>query len=260
MNDKNQNFISDDLQAFVDGELDGERRRAVEVYLEQTPDAAATVLDWNRQNDMMRVLYSGVANERIPVRLDPHDLAGNRRIPIVGWRNLAASIMLFCLGIASGLGMAQLMPASGSKMDALVATAVEAHNLYADDRVRPVELDAEQKPALQKWLSGRLDRTINLPDLGSFGLQFVGGRLLPNGDGAAAQLMYQDEGGRRITLYVVPSEMDSGGDTDGPFLHVKVERLETVYWGDEGIRCAIVGNLPAARLQVIAKAAYRQLI
>ncbi|OLP61997.1 hypothetical protein BJF93_07700 [Xaviernesmea oryzae] len=256
MNGAERPITTDDLHAFVDGELDEARRHAVEIYLETTPDAAKAMADWRRQNEMMQALYGRIAEEDVPKRLDPHRIAAATRTGGFRWRSLAASAALLAIGIVLGWAAAPLLPSPGAQANGLVETAVEAHRLYADDMVRPVELGADQGPVLQKWLSRRLDRTLHLPDLSASGLQFIGGRLLPSGDGAAAQLMYEDEAGRRVTLYVAPS----ASDADSPFLHQRVKQLEAVFWGDETVRCAVVGNLPLSRLQTIAKAAYRQLI
>ncbi len=252
----NSPITSDDLQALVDGELDAERSRAVEAYLAETPEAAGIVSDWRRQADMLKALYGGPSREETPARLDPYRLARQRRSVAPTWRNVAAAVGFLCLGTGLGWGAASALSPREPALNAMVTMAVEAHHLYSDDRVRPVELDASQSPVLQKWLSRRLDRTINLPDLRSFELQFVGGRLLPNGDGPAAQLMYEDATGRRVTLYVAPN----AGEEETSFLHTNLDRLEAVFWNDETIRCAVVGDLPLQRLQTIAKAAYRQLI
>ena len=249
-------ITSDDLQAFVDNELTADRRRLIEAYLSDTPEAAATVADWTRQKDMIAALYGGVAEAAVPDRLDTQSLLRRRRERLLGWRRVAAAFAMLAIGVAGGWEAARYRAGSAAAPDPLVASAMDAHQLYAGDTARPVEIRAEDGPALKAWLSHRLNRTINLPNLQAFDLRLIGGRLLPNEAGAAAQLMYEDEMGRRVTIYVAPAASES----DIPFAHIRDKQLEAVFWSDDAIHCAVVGNLPLDRLQGIAKAAYRQLV
>ena len=57
---------------------------------------------------------------------------------------------------------------------------------------------------------------IKAPDLTGFGFRLMGGRLLPaSTNGVAAQLMYDDDHGTRLTLYLRNGET---GETDHQFL------------------------------------------
>lgn len=44
---------------------------------------------------------------------------------------------------------------------------------------------------------------LSIPGLTRHGLSLVGSRVLPSSEGAAAQLMYEDKSGQRVTLYIV---------------------------------------------------------
>ena len=59
------------------------------------------------------------------------------------------------------------------------------------------ELAAAEQQHLMQWLSKRLDKPLQLPDLTSQGYALVGGRLLPGDRGARAQFMSKD--GRRAS-------------------------------------------------------------
>ncbi|MGY0710017.1 anti-sigma factor family protein, partial [Azospirillum argentinense] len=57
--------ISDiDLNAYVDGELDAQRRIEVEAYLEANPDEAARVMHDMRVRDEIRLFIAGPAVEK----------------------------------------------------------------------------------------------------------------------------------------------------------------------------------------------------
>src|SRR5690606_15698561 len=132
--------------------------------------------------------------------------------------------------------------------------AMEAHRIYSREVAHPVEVWAGEKDHLKTWLSKRLDRSLPVPDLEAAGLALVGGRLLPSANGPAAQLMYEDDAGHRVTLYIIPA--DEGQESS--FQFVRRDRLEAFFWTAEALSCALVGELPRERLHEIATLAYKQ--
>ena len=250
-------ITENDLLAYVDGRLPAERRAEIDAHLAACPERAEEVRSWQKQNEALAALYGNVASEALPDRLSVHGLAGrtsSSAAPV--WLRLAASVVLL-VGLGAGGGwMARglLVPAGGG-LPPLVEEAVAAHSLYAGEVVHPVEVRADRQAHLAAWLSKRLDRSLNVPDLKSRGFDLVGGRLLPAGASPAAQFMYQNASGDRVTLYVVPAE--NAGETS--FRFARLDSLEAFVWSDERIRCALVGDLPRAELQKLATAAYRQL-
>jgi anti-sigma factor RsiW len=242
-----------DLLAFVDGALDPSRAAEVAAHLAAEPETAAKVEEWRRQNQSLRALYRHVEEEDVPHRLRAvlrPAPARSRRWPLA-----AAAVFLLLLGAAAGWhGRARW----GSDSDAAIALGTEAaaaHAVFAREVVHPVEVRAGERSHLQAWLSKRLSRPLRIPDLERLGMTFVGGRLLPGAQGVAAQLMYEDETGRRVTLYVVPSQ----DETETAFRYERSTGLEVVVWSDEGLDCALVGDFPRERLRELGEEAYRQL-
>ncbi|KTQ85801.1 hypothetical protein NS226_18950 [Aureimonas ureilytica] len=258
MSGETRDMSESELLAYVDGELDAAARARVERRLESDPVAAALVEEWRMQNRRLEALYSSAAREPVPDRLRPDLMTRPRRDRAAGsWRQMAAALMLLTLGAGSGwFGHALLAP-EGAAGEPLVAQAIEAHDLYSREVLHPVEVKAEDSAHLQTWLSKRLDRKLSIPDLQPLGLSLIGGRLLPGAGGEpAAQIMYEDTGGQRLTLYVLPTE-ESG---ESAFRYAKLDGLEAISWRDENVRCVLVGGLPRERLQTIAKLAYGELI
>jgi len=250
------NLISDtELQTYVDGFLREERRQAVEAELLCNPSLQSEVAIWQRQNETLRALYAPVLDEPLPTRLLPGNV--NKRVLVARqkwWRMAAAAVFLAALG---GLGgwLGRDFPGNASTPPwPLAREAMAAHSLYASEIVHPVEVKAEQEQHLSAWLSRRLDRTLNIPDLRAEELSLVGGRLLPAQGGPAAQLMYEDPEGKRVTLFIVPS--DDMKETSLRYL--SQNNLEALVWTDNAISCALVGDMPRARLQEIALSAYKQ--
>ena len=247
-----------DLHAYVDGALDPRRRALVDRYLAEHPVEAERVAAWERQNETLGALYRHIGDEPVPTRLDVHRIADahattrNTR----PWRSMAtAAALCLAVGLAGGwIGRGyRVAPDAGPA--ALVNEAVAAHGLYASEVAHPVEVRADQQAHLAAWLSKRLDRTLVLPDLRPLGFGLVGGRLLPAQGQPAAQLMYEDATGQRVTFLIVA--VSDGHETS---LHYGDEDgMRSLLWTDEGIRCVLVGSLSRDRLRDIATLAYEQL-
>ncbi|MXN48469.1 anti-sigma factor [Shinella kummerowiae] len=248
--------IEPDLHAYADGMLDAPARAAVEAYLADNPGAAEEVAGWKRQNESLRVLYDFPA-EPVPRRLDVHHIEREIR-PATGrsGRMAAAAVLFLTLGAAIGwYGGGRFSTAQPAEI-ALADEAMKAHRVYSGEVIHPVEVWAGEKAHLKAWLSKRLDRSLAIPDLAASGFTLVGGRLLPSANGPAAQVMYQDETGRRVTLYIVPVKSDR---EETSFRHAAIGPLEAFVWTDEAISCALVGDVPRDRLLELATLAYKQL-
>ena len=195
-----------DLHAYVDGALDPERRAAVERYLAEHPDEAERVRPgtsrtrrWARSTPTLAMsrCRRGSTSIVLPAR-SRHRV---RPAPGTAWRPRR----FFCLavGLAGGWIGRGYWAGPGAGQTTLVDEAVAAHSLYTREVVHPVEVRADQQAHLTAWLSKRLDRNLVLPDLRPLGFSLVGGRLLPAQGQPAAQLMYEDETGQRVTFLIV---------------------------------------------------------
>lgn len=256
MNGRDGTITEGDLHAYADGVLDEARRAAVEAHLADHPDKAADIGVWRRQNETLRALYDPAGEETVPLRLGSYRIDRERRAASTQrWRMAAAAVVLIAAGGLGGWYGRDLLAPAPLPAVPLVDEAIAAHSLYAREVVHPVEVRADQKAHLAAWLSKRLDRALTIPDLREQDLDLVGGRLLPAAQGPAAQFMYEDKAGRRVTLYVVAAS----DARETAFRYVSLGKLESFFWTDEAISCAIVGDLPRETLRKIAVDAYRQL-
>lgn len=82
----------------------------------------------------------------------------------------------------------------------------------------------------------------------------MGGRVLPTGNEAAAQFMYEDNAGHRLTVYV---RATAGDDTR--FRFVSSQGVSAFSWIDQGLGFAIVGAVDRSRLLDIADTVYQQV-
>ncbi|MEX0628377.1 MAG: anti-sigma factor [Cucumibacter sp.] len=245
-----------DLQSYANGQLDPERRRAVEAYLLGDEPRAAEVEAFMRQNEAIRALFGSVADEPVPARLQPHRIARVLAMRRRRWLvTAAAASILFAGGIGLGWLASIVATPAENPGEALAYAALEAHQVFAAEGRHAVEVAAAEEDHLVSWLSNRVGEPLVAPDLASFGFTLIGGRLLPFDDAAAAQLMYEDADGGRLTLYIT-----AGGAGAPEVDYAAAGTLHTYYWTSDVLSCAMVGELSPDELKTVATSAWRQLV
>jgi anti-sigma factor RsiW len=247
-----------DLHAFADGKLAPERSAEVETWLAERPDKAAEVASWQRQNEALHALFDGAAGETVPSRLDPHVISRSpAALSRPHWpRYAAAAMLLLALGGTLGWAGNAYFARQGERED-LIAAAVSAHALFVKENRHAVEVAADDGEHLTSWLSNRIERPITPPDLSADGFALVGGRLLPgyDGGGPAAQLMYENAAKERVTVYVTAALADRRTERE----FTSRDNLDAFYWANDRITCTVVGDLPQAQMQDVARKIYTQM-
>ncbi len=244
------------LHAYVDGLLSQADASKVSDYLIQNPEKADEVADWAAQNKMLDNLFS---HEEAELRTQDIDLSISVDRPAVfaKFLRVAAMIAIVVAGVASGWVARGTMPVQNVSLQvATVQNARAAHVLYTSEVLHPVDVGADQAAHLVDWLSSRLDTKLIAPDLSSSGFSLVGGRLLPSGDNPAAQFMYENGAGQRLTVYASPGNEEKLAS----FQFEKWDGFSSVYWRDQNLQYAIVGEMEREQLIAIATNVYRQLI
>jgi anti-sigma factor RsiW len=250
----------DDLQAFVDDRLAPERHQAVEEFLAGNPAAAERVAAYREQRDQLRARLAFKASEPTPARLRVAAVRAERaRRMRARFRLMAASLAWFVAGAAIGWsgdawlsgGRVAPRPAEAS---VITGDALAAHRTFVVEIAHPVEVGASQTDHLVQWLSRRLGRPLRPPDLTALGWTLMGGRLLPAGQGAAAQFMYEDSRGTRVTLYLRADDSDATA-----FRFARSGEVSAFYWIDDGLGYVLSASVDRERLLAVAEAVYHQL-
>lgn len=252
-----------ELNAFLDGELAPARRAEVELWLAAHPEAVARLEHYLAQREALHRLFNPVLDETLPEPLQQAALAparpgGWRRWP---WRQIAAGVLMSCMGAAGGWlardhqAAAPLAQLATSDVP-LPRQAAVAHAVFSPDVKRPVEISAEHEDQLVTWLSKRIGTAVRPPHLGPLGFELIGGRLLPGNSGPVAQFMYHDAGGQRLTLYV-STENTSRRDT--AFRFAQEGAVSVFYWIDGEFGYALSAGIPKDELAKVATAVYDQL-
>jgi anti-sigma factor RsiW len=252
------------LSAWVDGELGDEDRARVAAWLQDHPEDQARVQAWADDRAALASTLRGTFDEPVPEAL----LAlVRRRAGPPRWALAASAAGLLVAGALLGGGAVwqwqaqQTARALADLQQRLAAGTAQgwaqraalAHGVYVAEPRHAVEVRAEEEH-LARWLTRRIDIPVKLFDLRGQGFELVGGRLLPDGPGKSAQLMYQDAQKRRVTVYL--RKPDAG--TDAAFRYEQHGALGLFYWIESGAGYALVGDLPKDELLALARAIYRQ--
>lgn len=262
----------DDLQALVDDRLAPERRRMVEAWLTDHPDVTARIAALCADRDALRDRLAAKAAEPIPARLRVAALKAGRRSRLARTAlSAAAALTIFAAGAASDRlvvalsprpapmpqevsASAEASPALPARADALAGVAEVAHRTFVVEVAHPVEVEAGREAHLMQWLSKRLGRPLAAPDLAPFGWKLMGGRLLTAGTGPAAQLMYEDGAGHRLTVWI------AGGEAGRTAFRFRADGATSTFaWIDDGFGFAVTAPLDRDRLLAIAEAVHHRL-
>lgn len=200
-----RDFTERDIHLALDGELPAEERAAFESWLDSNPEMKARGSRYDADGAALRAAFAGVLEEPLPARFTDM-VAGKERVSRVRrspWWQAAAAAALLAVGGAGGFAVGTRdFGFEDPAGDRLAEEAVAAHAIYASEKRHAVEVPASDKEHMQTWLSARLGLRLVAPDLTADGFQLVGGRLLPAGESKAAMLLYEDEEGNRISLFV----------------------------------------------------------
>ncbi|MBS4048953.1 MAG: anti-sigma factor [Alphaproteobacteria bacterium] len=244
-----------DLVAYVDDRLPSERRADVEAHLARHAEDAARVAAWQQQADDLRVHFDRDLNEPVPAEMAALFAAQHPSMLGPALR-IAAVLALVLLGVGAGwYGRGAFAPVD--IVAALPQEATRAHLVYSREVLHPVEVTAKEEQHLVTWLSKRLGTALKVPNLSGQGFGLVGGRLLPasSGNHTAAQFMYENRQGQRLTLYVRTGE--AGGDTS--FRFTGEGNAVAFYWVEDGFGYALTGETGREALMPAARAVYEQL-
>lgn len=232
-----------DLHAYVDGLLEEKRRPAVEAYIASRSELSEKVAAYQQQNQLLHDLFDPVIEEPIPARFKTRPGASNWK-----WMRYAAMLGWLILGGMIGWGM-QGRTSTLSAANDFPQWAAVAHAVYSVEEKRPVEVTDEQ--AMVNWMTKRMQVKVTVPHLDELGYALIGGRLLPGQDGPACQMMYQDNQGRRITIYMTRSTKKAEPQ---PIKTTQQNTIQVAYWQDGTLDFAVSGSVDSSELVRVAEA------
>ena len=139
------------------------------------------------------------------------------------WRPLLAAALVAGL-IFAGANLVTRLPFTADPAATAVAHVMDEiadyHGVFAAEREHLVKVPAARKDHLEAWLGDKLKFAFKVPDLGDYGLDFQGGRLLAVDRLPVAQLIYTGKDGIPVALCIAlitgnaTSELQRHDDAD----------------------------------------------
>lgn len=269
MTDPTRPITEEQLHAYVDGWLDAETRATVERYLTQHPEAAAQVRDWQAINAALQALGRSLdeGTGRPLQWKPPADELASRRV-----RKRPLTRLLYAGAVAAGIAvgvfagwMARDAMLEADEYQQFVRQAAMAYQVFASPiQARPVEMTADERERLQRWLSHKMSVgfPMRVPQLDREGWNLVGGRLLSNDAGPAALYVYEkpdpaDPAKKtRLALYVMakpkPVNKPLSWSTGFP--------VEICEWGQDRLLMALAGPVEREQMKKLLAPINEQII
>jgi anti-sigma factor RsiW len=234
-----------DLHAYVDHQLSEQDRRLVETFLASNPQVAMQVRAWQQDAQQLRAALSGALQQPANPELDP--LMIRQRLKRRSRRHLASAAMLLIAVSIGGFGGWQAREMTFVSTQLPMTDALQAYRLIAQQGFLPADYKASDDGDMQGWLDRYFIQANRLPDFAGAGFKPVSGRLLSTEQGPAAMVVYENQGGQKISFYVRPpgpknNLLPRGSRSDGG--------LQAEYWSGGGYNYAMVSptDTPAAQL------------
>lgn len=254
MNEQQPRITEQDLHAYVDGRLESARCEAVEAYLRESDEARERTADYRQINQALHSLFDPVLQESVPLHLG-NTARRPRSYPRLGLQ-AAAMLATLVIGAIGGWFGHSGYNSGQAEIGSLFGNAYMAHVVYTPEVRHPVEVAAEQEQHLVTWLSKRLQAPVRAPVLAELGYRLLGGRLLASEGEPAAQFMYENPQGNRLTLYIRRNRQQAG---DTAFRFERNNDVQGFYWIDGELGYALIGEADRDLIYRAAHRVYEQL-
>lgn len=236
------------LHAYVDGELSDAEVREVEARLQTDATARVLVASLAAQRNALQSKYGLPVDCDITKRMTAQVLAPKPRATFGALAKAVAVAALVGLAAVGGYFVRDLTePVAVFSDPPFVAAAIGAHAVFAPEMRHAVEVPVADERHLVYWLSKRLETPVRVAQLPGWSL--IGGRLLAETNQPAAQLMYEDPNGRRITLF----QRGKTGHADQSLRFVAGDSVRAFYWVEGGIAFVVAGALEKFALKDLAQ-------
>ncbi len=232
-----------DLQAWADDRLPSVREEAMRTHLALHPEDAARAESYRRQRDLLRALREDLAiGKEEAFRPELLEAVAQRLGRSERIRRAAMAAAVAMLMITGGsVGWLYTYAPERS----LPITQMASHDLLFDPSsfARAERVAAEDEDSVG-WLDRHLTgRSLRRPDLEKLGLRFVRGRVLRHLRTPAIRLVYEDERGSKIFIYLGVLK----GDEDQA-LGIVPEGYVSLQWRNGPVVFALIGPSDSPQL------------
>jgi anti-sigma factor RsiW len=245
-----------ELSAFIDGELDAERRAAIAARIAGDPALAERVAQYQADQARLARLFAPLADQPLPAALvravETSHVRHRRNRPPLPWgRRLGWGAALAASLVCAWLVAAHFL---GPDADWMVADALAARSGVVSPARQYAAGTLGAAADRDKLLQDALALPVKLPDLGKAGYALTGIDLYKDGQNrSAVQLSYRDGGGRLFTVYLHPA---AGPDR---FELLTRGQARICVWENEELGAVMVGEMSSPEMLRVASLTYADL-
>jgi len=246
-------LTDEDLNAFIDGELDEARDVAVAAVIAASPELSERVERLILDKDMIARIYGPLIEQPVPDGLRqmvtrPRPAAQPARSTR---RFLPAAMALAAAIVAAVIVYPQMSGVGGDPLVA-EALAVRSGQVHADRQYADADISAEA--ARDGLAQAALAVPVKVPNLEKAGYRLVGVSAYPDRNGhKALQLSYRDKGGTLFTMYM---RQTAGTDR---FEFTSRRNMQICVWQNDELSVVMLGEMPAHEMLKVATATYADL-
>jgi anti-sigma factor RsiW len=245
------------LTLYLDNELQGEERAAVEAHLSECETCAA--LFARELNFLNAVRESGPLHEAPPVlRAKVQGVlnqggAPTRRPARVSWIvAVAAALLLLLLPVLAWRILRQVNPSATGQPSSFALMAADTHLRHMRGQL-PLEVESTSPQVISEWFSNKVNFSVKLPNYQESSGQdklytLEGARLVGYQKDYAAYVAYNMKE-RPISLVITSDSLakPSGGEEIAArglrFHYNAIDWLKVITWSDRGLTYALVSDL-----------------
>lgn len=233
-----------EIQAYVDGHLDGIASRSLEERMRASPELAGRVSDYQKQKEALGLAYDHTLDEPVPERLLAV-LGKTAPRPVVTLTRAAALVLV----IASASMAGWFAGRSHQGDDTLSYDFVErSYNAYVANGAAP-HLPSGGLTRASSVESDTVSLTMRIPDLSHLGYRLAGKENVKGGAEAIVRLTYTTPEDESFSLFLHPRTEEIDKD-----IELRSERSVSIaYWAEGPIAAAVAARLPASETRAIAQ-------
>ena len=242
---------TEQLDAYLDGELDSARTVELDRHLRECSACAAEGLrrlQWKRaiHSASQRYAADPSLRDRIQKSIAP------RRMAWWQWRPafaLAAAVLLLIAG-ARILEQEVLRPKQHLVQEARLTSELADLHIATLASANPVDVISSDRHNVKPWFAGKIPFTFNLPELQGTQFVLVGGRVSYLEQSPGAQLLY---GVRKhqISVFIFPArtlprDLAAPGETDARSFHMES-------WQKDGLQYFAISDVARDDLRSLSE-------
>lgn len=258
MNARIDRSRSEQLSAYLDGELPVSEAQAIEQQLETDAALRAEFEKLMGADLIAKTQFEELLNEPVPLAiakaiqdtpLNEAPANNNTNNYFSNFQAIAASIALLGIGVVGGyfikdyVSSRAIITAEVSLEQNWINEIAGYHAVYAKQKRHLVEVKAGSDRHIETWLSKSLAHDFNVPDLSASGLTFEGARLLVVDQIPVAQLMYTSANGNVVALCVQKRIRTAGMNSKmAKPINDTINGFDLFYWEHGGADLVLIGD------------------